>query len=498
MRMFVSLAVLGAVALMPVFPLAAQTPAASPASAAAAAPPGPNPPAEVPHVHVRYSFTPVALHGYTAVSPAEMYNPQRGYGFDLGSKVFMDNKPGSAAGCVTGVNGKPFFFSVAVPPGIYHVTVTLGSPYAAATTTVKSETRRLQVESLHTAARSVENCDFLVHIRTPGIPDSAGGGEVKLKQRESDPVLYVRWDPKKPDDLVPFTELDWDEKLTLAFTGDHPAIDSLEIQAVPHPTTVYLIGDSTMTDQMMEPWAAWGQMFPRFFQPTVCVANYAECGETTASFIGEKRWAKVMSEIQPGDYVFMQFGINDQMMPVDRFAQYFVKFIDDTRAKGATPVLVTSQNLKRLDAEGHAVQTLRGFPDAMKKVAEDKHAALIDLNAMSMKFYEALGPDNLGKAFTDGTHHSDYGAYELAKCVVQGVKDSGLPLAKAVVADWKPFDPAKPDPLASFALPPDVQWDPAFDSPTKTSPAGLGVMAGAAPRGRGGAASQTRPARGGG
>jgi lysophospholipase L1-like esterase len=476
-------------ALMPASLVLAQTTTPAPA--------GPNPPPETPHVHLRYSFTPVELHGYTAVSPAESYNPDRGYGFDLGSKVFLDAKAGGAGGCVTGVDGKPFFFSAAVPPGIYHVTVTLGNPFAAATTTIKSETRRLQVESLHTAARGVETVDFLVHIRTPELPESAGGGKVKLKQRESDPVLYVRWDPKKPNDLVPFTELDWDEKLTLAFTGDHPAIETLDIQAVPHPTTVYLIGDSTMTDQMMEPWAAWGQMFPRFFQPTVCIANYAECGETTASFIGEKRWAKVMSEIQPGDYVFMQFGINDQMMPVERFANYFNTFIDDTRAKGATPVLVTSQNLKRLDAEGHAVQTLRNFPDAMKKVAEEKHAALIDLNGMSMKFYEALGPDNLGKAFTDGTHHSDYGAYELAKCVVQGVVDSGLPLAKTVVAGWKPFDPAHPDPLANFSLPPDVQWDPAFDSPTKTSPAGLGVMAGAAPRGRGGAASQGRAGRGG-
>ncbi len=258
------------------------------------------------------------------------------------------------------------------------------------------------------------------------------------------------------------------------------------------PTTVYLIGDSTMTDQMMEPWAAWGQMFPRFFKDPILIANYAECGETTASFISERRWPKVMSEIHAGDYVFMQFGINDQSLPVERFKGYFVTFIADTLAKGAHPVLVTSQNLKRLDVSGKAVQTLRNFPDAMKEVAKAKNVPLIDLNEMSMRFYEALGPANLDKAFTDGTHHSDYGAYQLAKCVVTGIIEQKLPLAAFITDDWKPYDPARPDPIADFHLPIDPQWDPAFDSLNHISPAGLGVMAGAAPRARGAA-----PPRGG-
>jgi lysophospholipase L1-like esterase len=443
-----------------------------------------------PTVDLKFAFTPRPQAGYTSVPADAAYSAARGYGFDLGSKVIVLDRGGTAAessGCATGLNDQPFFFSAKLAPGAYRVTVTLGDPGADSVTTVKSETRRLHIESLHTTAGHAEKRSFLVHVRVPEIPEAAGGDVVKRKQREIDPVLYVRWDPtyKDPQALTPFTELDWDEKLTLAFTGRHPALQAVEIAPADKPTTVYLIGDSTMTDQMMEPWAAWGQMFPRFFKEPVLIANYAECGETTASFIGEKRWAKIMSEIKPGDYVLMQFGINDQAMPMERFAGYFVQFIDDTRAKGATPILVTSQNLKRLDANGKAVQTLRGFPDAMKKVAADKKATLIDLNEMSMRLYEALGPDKLGKAFTDGTHHSDYGAYELAKCVVQGLIDAKVPFADAVVEEWKPFDPAHPDEVKDFLLPMDAQWDPAFDSPTKTSPAGLGVMAGAAPRGRG-------------
>jgi lysophospholipase L1-like esterase len=358
-------------------------------------------------------------------------------------------------------------------------------------------------EGLQTEPGKLETRSFLVHVRVPAVPAENGGGAVRLKQRESDPVLFVRWDPanKDPAAQIPFSELDWDEKLTLAFTDAKPALCSLEIVPADKHTTVYLIGDSTMTDQMMEPWAAWGQMFPRFFKEPVLIANYAECGETTASFIGEKRWPKVMSEIHEGDYVLMQFGINDRSIALDRFKQYFVQFIDETRAKKANPVLVTSQNLKRLDAMGKGVQTLGGYPDAMKEVAKDKNVPLIDLNEMSMRFYEAIGPgpDKLDKLFSDGTHHSDFGAYELAKCVVQGVIDQKLPIAASVIADWKTFDPAKPDPLAAFHMPVDPQWDPAFDSPTKTSPAGLGVMAGAAPggaRGRAPATPASTPARG--
>ena len=93
-----------------------------------------------------------------------------------------------------------------------------------------------------------------------------------------------------------------------------------------------------------------------------------------------------------------------------------------------------------------------GYPDAVREVAREENCALIDLNAMSKIFYKALGED-LGKAFQDGTHHNNYGSYELAKCVVHGIKQSKLPLAKFIVKDFGDFDPAKPDPVATFEMP---------------------------------------------
>ena len=166
------------------------------------------------------------------------------------------------------------------------MTVVLGDAAGESTTTVKSETRRLMLEAIHTATGQFQTRTFLVHLRVPQIP---GGGTVALKPRERDPILYVQWDENT---RMPFTELDWDEKLTLEFSGDEAALCSVQIAKAENPITVYLIGDSTVTDQMMEPWGAWGQMLPRWFKPPVLIANYAESGETTASFIGEAPLAK--------------------------------------------------------------------------------------------------------------------------------------------------------------------------------------------------------------
>jgi lysophospholipase L1-like esterase len=421
---------------------------------------------------LKYSFPGnTAAPGYTSVTPDDAYTVDHGYGFDLGSKWS---------------SGKPFLFSTKLGPGEYQVTVTLGDDKAETVVTVKSETRRLMLQSVHVPAGQSKAFTFLVHVRVPQIP---GGGVVSFKPRERDPILFIQWDDKT---LIPFKELDWDEKLTLEFSDKNPALGSVEIIDAPaNPITVYLVGDSTMTDQMMEPWAAWGQMLPRFFTPPVVIANYAECGETTASFIGEHRWAKLLSEIHAGDYVLIQFGINDQRMAVDQFKQYFIQFIADTRQHGATPVLVTSQNLRRLDANGKAVQTLRNFPDAMRDAAKEQNVALIDLNAMSMSLYEALGPAKLPKMFVDGTHQDDYGAYELCKCVINGIVADKLPFAQYLTPDWTPFDPAHPDSMEAFDMPPDPQLDPARPG-GPGAPNGQGPMAGAPPRGR----ATTVPARG--
>jgi len=212
------------------------------------------------------------------------------------------------------------------------------------------------------------------------------------------------------------------------------------------------MGDSTVCDQPAEPWNSWGQMLPRFFKPEIAVANHSESGETVADSLRAQRFAKIFSLMKPGDYLFVQFGHNDMKNhatnALETYKSDLRKVVERTRSLGGTPVLVTSMERKA----GLEAPTLMGYPDAVREVAKNEHCALIDLNAMSLVFYKALGAD-LGKAFQDGTHHNNYGSYELAQCVVEGIKQDKLPLAKYIVDEFKGFDPAHPDSPADFQMP---------------------------------------------
>jgi lysophospholipase L1-like esterase len=365
---------------------------------------------------------------------AEWYSAGRGYGFEEGATL----KAGAGS---TTCEKPPCYFSARVPEeGNYRVTVTLGDGEAATVTTIKAELRRLMVEKVETRPGEFVQRAFLVNTRTPGI---AGGGEVRLKDREKTSEVWA-----------------WDDRITLEFTNAHPAVSAIEIEKADVPT-VYIAGDSTSTDQSREPFNSWGQMLPRFFRPQIAVANHGESGESLRGFIGERRLAKVMSIIKPGDWLLIQMGHNDQKEKgegVGAFTTYkesLKQFIAQTREKGATPVLVTPMNRMTFDAEGKVTNSLGDYPEAVRQAGAEEKVAVIDLNAMSKLFYEALGPKDAVKAFADGdsTHHSNYGSYELAKCIVQGIRDGKLGLAKYLAEDAAAFDPAHPDPLATFAIP---------------------------------------------
>ena len=154
--------------------------------------------------------------GFTAVAPGEDYTEARGYGFDLGSTVMAIE-----GGGVTGAEGRAILFSARLTPGTYEVSVTLGG-VAASATTVKAETRRLVVEDVHVGAGERKRETFLVHVRVPTFGD---GGMVRLKPREKEAILYAQWGETR----VAFKELDWDEKLTLEFSGTGAAVQAVEI-----------------------------------------------------------------------------------------------------------------------------------------------------------------------------------------------------------------------------------------------------------------------------
>lgn len=360
--------------------------------------------------------------GLTAISPTNIYSDAIGFGFELGANVV------AGGDCVT--SEKPFLFSIKLPEGNYAVTVTFGDYTAASDNTVKAEMRRLMLEQIKTAKGGTAKRTFTVNIRTPQI---AEGRAVGLKQREKDNEM-----------------VNWDSRLTLEFNGPRPALRSLTIESVRTPT-VFLMGDSTVCDQPREPWNSWGQMLPRFFGPGVVVVNHAQSGESIGSSLSARRFEKVFSQMKSNDWLFVQFGHNDmKSKATNALAVYrsnLKKIVAQTRERGATPVLVTSMERKA----GVERDTLDGYTDAVREVAKEYGVALIDLHAMSKVFYRALGA-NLDKAFQDGTHHNNYGSYELARCIVEGIQVNAPALAKFLADDAGKFDPAKPDAPELFKM----------------------------------------------
>jgi lysophospholipase L1-like esterase len=418
---------------------------AADAPAAPAAPPAPS--------SFKFDFGGRAAPGYTAVKPTTVYSKESGFGFDLGTAPTAVGQPGGDPlhdGFVT--SDKPFFFSVNVPEGNYRVTVTLGDAQADSVTTVKSESRRLMLERVRTPAGKFETRTFIANVRNAKVPppplNAPGNDHVELNNREDGPNGLV---------------LHWDDKLTLEFSDTHPSIGSLTIDKVDDLPTVFVIGDSTVTDQPREPTTSWGQMLPRFFKPVVAVANHAESGETMKSFLTELRFDKVMSLIKKGDYLIMQFGHNDSKANWPQtyveanttYKAYLKTFIAEARRRGVTPIIVNP--MQRHNFDGAKVRNSHGdYPEAVRQVAKEEGVAFIDLTAMSISFMEALGPEKSLVAQSggrDATHHSAYGAYELAKCIVQGIKDNKLDLAKDIVDDFGTFDPAHPDDPEKFDVP---------------------------------------------
>jgi lysophospholipase L1-like esterase len=374
------------------------------------------------------------------VSPEAAYSKETGYGFDLGTK------PSQLDWGVT--SGKPFFFSVALPEGNYRVTARLGDSAGGCVTTVKAESRRLMIERSASTPGERKTVTFAVNIRNYRVPppplNAPGGNEVRLNDREQG-VLH------------------WDDKLTLEFSNSRPCLDSLDIVSAGDIPTIFLAGDSTVTDQPREPTTSWGQMFTRFFDPGVAIANHAESGETLKSFITGLRLDKILSQMKKGDYLFIQFGHNDMKVnwpqtyvePYTTHKAYLKVLIAEARRRGAIPVLVTP--MQRRNFDGLKIRnTLGEFPESVRQTAKEENVPLIDLTKMSIAFYEALGPEKSPLAFSggrDATHHSAYGAYELAKCIVEGVKANKLDLARHIVEDYRPFDPAHPDPPEAFGVP---------------------------------------------
>ncbi len=373
---------------------------------------------------------------FIKMAAADNYTAERGYGYDL--------QPAPAAGSTA-----PFFFSVDVPDGNYLVTAVVGNRRAAGETTLRGESRRLFYENVPTKKGELKTCTFVVNKRNTRISETEA---VRIKPREQ-------------------RKLNWDDKLTLEINGMAPQLAYLTIERVEDRPTVFLCGNSTVVDQDNEPWASWGQMIPRFFDDRIAFANYAESGERTDTFINAGRLKKLLTQMKAGDWIFIEFGHNDQKLKgagKGAFYSYMTSlkvFVDEARARGAYPVLVTPTCRRSFDETGHIRNTHEDYPEAMRWMAARENIPLIELNGMTRTLYEALGVEESKRAFVhypagtypgqtkaleDNTHFNPYGAYQIAKCVIEGMKRLDLLLVQYLRDDYKAYDPAHPDAIDSF------------------------------------------------
>jgi DNA sulfur modification protein DndE len=239
----------------------------------------------------------------------------------------------------------------------------------------------------------------------------------------------------------------------------HPArlfaallLSALSLAAAPH---LYMAGDSTMADKPSTPpnlERGWGQLLrERMVDPSLLV-NLAVNGRSTKSFIAEGRWQKLVDALQPGDFVILQFGHNDEKEsaperyapPHGAYRDNLARFVAEVRARGAEPVLATSICRRKFDTQGRLVDTHGDYTLVVRELAAGLHVALIDLHVSTWQLLERLGPEDskgilmwvpagkypeLPQGKQDDTHLNEAGARLVAGLAVAEMRAKHLPLA---------------------------------------------------------------------
>lgn len=223
---------------------------------------------------------------------------------------------------------------------------------------------------------------------------------------------------------------------------------------------LWLIGDSTMANKEIKayPETGWGMPFSYFFDSTVTVDNRAKNGRSTKSFMDEGLWQPVVDNVSEGDYVFIQFGHNDEVptkktyTTEEQFRNYLMRYVNETRTKKAIPVLITPVARRKFDSAGNVVGTHEVYSEIVRSVAKQLNVPLIDLDKKSQALLQQLGPEkskllynhlqpgehpNYPEGKADDTHFNEFGARKMAEIVLASIEELKLPLAERI------YHPAK-------------------------------------------------------
>ena len=218
--------------------------------------------------------------------------------------------------------------------------------------------------------------------------------------------------------------------------------------------TVWIAGDSTAAQKLptKRPETGWGEMFGQYFRPDeVQIANRALNGRSTRTFISEGHWQAIVDSLHAGDYVFIEFGHNDESKdkgdrytPPDEFKHNLERMVADVRAHQALPVLLTPVRRRKFNAQGELEDTHGDYPGYTISVAKELGVPLIDMHSLSAEVLSSYGADSSAKLFLqvekgenpnypdgvhDNTHFRPLGAELMARLAVDGVRQLHLELA---------------------------------------------------------------------
>jgi lysophospholipase L1-like esterase len=219
--------------------------------------------------------------------------------------------------------------------------------------------------------------------------------------------------------------------------------------------SIFLIGDSTIAIKQVSayPETGWGMPFAYFFDDSVTVVNAAMNGRSTRTFIEENRWQPIADKLQKGDYVLIQFGHNDEVKTKKsyttevEFQANLQKFIDESQANKAVPILITPVARRSFDASGKLVDTHAAYSELVRAVANKNHLPYIDLDKLSQGLLQKMGPENSKFLFLhlepdehpnypagkeDNTHFSEFGARKMAELVLADLKRQKIDLTLRV------------------------------------------------------------------
>ena len=219
--------------------------------------------------------------------------------------------------------------------------------------------------------------------------------------------------------------------------------------------TIYLAGDSTCAAKLPEkrPETGWGEMMQQYFDPAkIVIENHAQNGRSTKTFVSEGRWQTITDKLKKGDFVFVQFGHNDESKekgerytPPNAYRANLIRFIGDVKAKKANIVLLTPVMRRKFDKDGNFIDTHGEYPDIVRSVAKEQKVPLIDMHRKSEALIKRFGVDgsrllflqlkpdenpNYPKGIEDNTHFVPKGAEEMVKLVVEGIRENKLKVKK--------------------------------------------------------------------